>query len=44
MECKDNFPKNRMLWLLVTIALFGFSYWLPEPEGGCPMKGKLQLH
>lgn len=42
MECKDNFPKNRMLWLLVTIALFAFSYWLPEPEG-LSFEGKIAI-
>lgn len=42
MECKDNYPKNRMLWLLATAALLFVSYWLPEPQG-LSYEGKIAI-
>ncbi len=42
MECLDIQPKNRILWLFVTIAVFLASYLLPEPQG-LSFEGKMAV-
>ncbi len=42
MECKDYYPKNRMMWLSITLILFFVFHYLPTPEG-LSIEGKIAI-